>query len=71
VLKPLKAYFGYKMIREISRADVREFCTRNCKRACPRTVKIMVGVLGAILNMALEDELINKNPAAKPGKSSQ
>ena len=69
VLKPLKAYFGYKMIREISRADVREFCTAKLQEGlAPGTVKIMVGVLGAILNMALEDELINKNPAAKPGK---
>jgi integrase len=69
VLKPLKAYFGYKMIGEITRADVREFCTaKMAEGLSPGTVRIKVGVLSTILNVALEDELIDKNPAAKPGK---
>ena len=69
VLKPLKAYFGYKMIGEITRADVRQFCTAKMTEGLSAgTVRIMVGILSAILNTAAEDELIDKNPAARSGK---
>jgi len=69
LLKPLKAAFGDKMLAEITRTDVREFCHAKLQEGLsPGSVRVMKGVLCAILNVALEDELIDRNPAAKSGK---
>ena len=69
LLKPLKAAFGYKVLGDITRADVREFCHAKLQGGLsPGSIRVMKGVLCAILNVALEDGLIDRNPAAKTGK---
>jgi integrase len=69
LLKNLYADFGNKPIGDITRADVREFCLSKIQEGlAPATVGMMKSVLCAILNVAVEDELIDRNPAARAGK---
>jgi integrase len=69
LLKNLYADFGNKPIGDITRADVREFCLSKIQGGlAPASVGMMKSVLCAILNVAVEDELIDRNPAARSGK---
>ena len=65
--------FGKLRLRQITRHSVKEFISeRSADRKYSRnTLRLMLCTLRVILNHAIEDELIDANPAAKLGKFSK
>jgi integrase len=63
-------HFGNKPLNKITRDDVKEFVsTISEKRDHSRnTIRLIVTSLRAVLSAALEDKLIDSNPASKVGK---
>ena len=56
-------YFGKKRLDEITRADVKQFIyDRLDKDLAPATVRKQVAYLSSILNQAVDDEIIERNP---------
>ena len=61
---------GSKPLDEISRADIRDFIAKliDEKDLARTTIRIIMSQLTAVLNHAIEDGLIQSNPAARCGK---
>lgn len=59
---------GEKLVTEITRADLRAYLSRKLSSMKPRSVEQQASLLYAILELAVEDELIQNNPAARIGK---
>ena len=56
-------YFGKKRLDEIARADVKQFIYDSLgKGLAPANVRKQVAYLSSILNQAVDDEIIEKNP---------
>lgn len=61
--------FGEKTLDEITRKDVKDFIHEKFKEGLSSgTVKNLKAYLSAILSEAVDDEIINFNPASKTGK---
>ena len=59
----LKKRFGKMQVDKIRRRDVKEFAADLLKTVTPKTVRNYIGILRAILNIALDYEDITVNPA--------
>ena len=65
----LKPSFGELHLSEIDRKRVKEFAMEKRKAGvAPRSVIHILCGLSAIFNSAIEDNLVQHNPAVKPGK---
>ena len=59
----IRGYFGKKEVRAIKRSDVMEFAADLLKTLSPKTTRNYVGILRAILQVAIDYEEIQTNPA--------
>jgi len=62
--------FGHKPIDKITRDDVKEFVTTisETEEHSRNTVRLILTALRSVLSSAVEDKLIDNNPASKVGK---
>ncbi len=61
--------FGKRKLNEITRQHVKDVCFQKLKEGLSsRSVKYIATTISAIFNHAIEDNLVNYNPALKPGK---
>jgi integrase len=63
--------FGGTPLQDITRAQVKGFLLQKKQRYSPSYTKDIIGVLHAIYEHAIEEELLERNPAAKLGKYLQ
>lgn len=55
--------FGKRAVMDIKRVEIREYSTQLLKEVTPKTTRKYIGIIGAILDVAIEyDEIVN-NPA--------
>lgn len=59
----LKKRFGKMPVDKIKRRDVKEFAAELLKTVSPKTVRGYIGIIRAILNIAIDYEDITVNPA--------
>ena len=68
----LVPFFGKLRLRDLSPAHVRAFKARKIEEGLnPNTVGLMLGVLNAALNQAVDDGLLPANPAARVKKAAK
>jgi integrase len=61
--------FGKKRLDEIRKKDIKAFLTDKQKeKLSPATVRNLKAYLSCILNQAVDDEIIESNPASRTGK---
>lgn len=58
----LIAWFGDTPVRDIQRADIRDFIADQTTRAAPGTVAYRTRILGRILRWAVDEHIITVNP---------
>lgn len=63
-VKRLEEYF-HGDVRKITRGDVRDFAEAMLRSTSPKTTRKYLGVLAAILDVAIDYEAISTNPAKK------
>ena len=61
--------FGGLRLRDLQRGRIKAVLTEKRERYARNTLHLMLGTLCALLNAAIEDELIVANPAAKLGRA--
>jgi integrase len=65
----LKPVFGNVRLDQISRKDIKAFIIKKQNSGLsPNTVRIMRAYLSSVLTQAVDDELIDANPAANTGR---
>jgi len=55
--------FGSREVTALKRVDIREYSTELLKTVSPKTVRNYIGIMGAILDIAIEYDEISENPA--------
>jgi len=63
LLNQLYPVFKHKKIDEIKRGDIKEFIDAKLQKVSPKRAKTLLNCIKAILDIALEYEHIDKNPA--------
>lgn len=63
--KNIRENMGYRRIKDIERREVIEFQAKLTETLNPTSTNYIVSLLGAVLNDAVSDEIITRNPASR------
>jgi len=67
--KHVMPVFGKEKLNEIKRANIKDFLIqKQTSGLAPNSVKIMKSYISAVLTQAVDDEIIENNPASRTGK---
>jgi integrase len=61
--------FDAKPLEEITRQEIKDFITKKQSEVKAGTVRNILAVLRAVLNSAMDDEILTSNPATRVGRS--
>jgi integrase len=67
--KHILPWFGNKAISKITRAEIKECWSKKLDEGLAGSIRVFNTILSSIFTDALEENLIYRNPAAKPGKN--
>lgn len=66
-----EAYFGDQLAQDIKPGDIKAYVRKELARLAPGTVNREIAYLSKVFSLALEDELVQRNPCASVKKNRE